>query len=423
MPLAPRARSIVLVGMLVVAACGPTDRSSDASDDVQDSTSTTADAAGEAVPVLRPATGDLGARAIVAGVVTVPGGFLAIGERFGDDAGGGDVQTVTTFWRSTDGRTWTMADANPAVWGDWTADRVAQGPGGIVVLAGGANGRALATSVDGEAWTVTPITADVVGLPAGAFPGAFPVNDVAAMDRGFLALGQLVGTGTAPTDPAPLLLYSPDGLSWTQAAGPAVGPASVLPEYFAGAVELDGEMFALVTSAHGFDVNVWRSSDGVTWERVGGPELFPGADHVVVGAATAFDGRLIAAGHDHTSGAAVVWTSADGRTWAPTSGDGLAGEGRLAPELLAAGSDDLVMVGTREPAADGAMAGTVWASDDGQAWRRQPDDSPVVGRDDLYGIARAGDDVAVVGVHYPGQVDLATVEFAAWWVAEDSSEG
>jgi hypothetical protein len=423
MRLRPLARSIIVAGMLLVAACGRGDGSSDASDDARSDDPTTTEAAGETVPVLRPASGDLGARAVVAGVVTVPGGFLAIGERFADDGGGGDLETVTTFWRSAEGRSWTMADADPAVWGDWTADRVAQGPSGIVVLASGANGRALAASVDGETWTVTPVTADIVGLPAGAFPGAFPVNDVVAYDGGFLALGQLVGTGTVPTEPAPLLLSSPDGVNWTKAAGPPLASAPILPEYFAGAAELDGDLFAFVTSAQGFDVNVWRSTDTVTWERLGGPELFPGADHVVVGAATAFDGRLVAAGHDHTSGAAVVWTSADGRTWATASGDGLAGDGRFAPELLLTGPDGLLMVGTREPASDGAMAATVWASADGQDWLRQPDDSPVVGRDDLYGVARSDAAVAVVGVHYPGQVDLATVEFAAWWIEEVSPEG
>jgi hypothetical protein len=414
---APGIRSIVLAVMLLVAACGGTSDDADGGETGSTAPSTTT--AVTTVPVLRPAGGDVGARAMVAGVVTVPGGFLAIGERFAEDGGGGDLQTVTTFWRSSDGRTWAMADADPAVWSDWTADRVAQGPGGIVVLAGGADGRALLASDDGETWVVTPITAETVGLPADSFPGAFPVNDVASLGTGFLALGQIVGGQGSASDVAPLLLYSPDGLSWTRGAGPALATAPLLPEYLAGTAELDGQQFVFVTSAHGFDVNVWRSTDFVTWERMGGPELFPGADHVVVGTATAFDGRLLAAGHDHTSGGAVVWSSADGQTWEPTTGDGLDGEGRFAPELFASNPDELLLVGTREPAMDGAMTGTVWASDDGVLWRRQPDDSPVVGRDDLAGVASRGADVAVVGVHYPGEVDLATIEFAAWSVEEE----
>jgi hypothetical protein len=417
MPLPARPWTILIAGMLVMAACGGADRSTDSGDPPSaDPSTTTGEPA--AAPVLQPGTGDLGARAIVAGVVSVPGGFLAIGERFADDGAAGDVQTVTTFWRSTDGHNWTIEEADPAVWGDWSADRVAQGAGGIVVLAGGANGRALATSTDGETWTVTPVTAETVGLPADAYPGAFPVNDVAALGTGFLALGQLIGGGTGTAGVAPLLLYSPDGTSWNQAGAPALAGPPVLPEYFAGTAELDGDLFAFVTGAHGYDVEVWRSADAGTWERVGGPEMFPGADHVVIGAATAFEGRLIAGGHDHTSGTAIVWTSADGETWEPASGDGLAGPGRYQPELFASGADELLLIGMREPAADGAMAGTVWASSDGQVWRRQPDDSPVVGRVEVAGAASTGADVAVVGVQYPGQVDLATVEFAAWWVEE-----
>src|SRR6266508_2887904 len=116
MPPARTVRLVALAGALVVAACGQGDSSPDeAADTTAVETSTTAASAAESLPeslpVLRPATGDLGARSIIAGVVAVPGGFLAIGERLSDDAGGGDIQTVTTFWRSPDGHDWTMSDA------------------------------------------------------------------------------------------------------------------------------------------------------------------------------------------------------------------------------------------------------------------------------------------------------------------------
>jgi hypothetical protein len=418
---ARRVLMVVLVGALVLAACGGDDPTTgDAGGGP--SASTTVGETAEPFPVLQPATGDTGQRALVAGVVTVPGGFLAIGERLPDDAGAtsGDIQTVTTFWRSPDGRSWTMSDADPAVWGDRTADRVAQGPAGIVVLAGGADGRALVSSVDGEAWTVTPVTADLLGLPPDTYPGAFPVNDVAAFDRGFLALGQDIGGGVGAGDVKPLLLHSADGVSWSRATGPALASAPVLPEYVAGTAVLDDQVYAFVTVSAGDDVEVWRSPDSAaTWERVGGTELFPDAEHVIVGAATAFDGRLVAAGHDHVDGAAKVWTSADGEHWESGSGEGLEGQGRFAPELFAARPGELLLVGTREPASDGAMTGTVWASADGLDWRRRPDDSAVTGRVDVAGVAVAGPEVAVVGAEYPAGVDLATIEFGAWWVDDE----
>ena len=246
---------VALAGALVVVACGPDDPSPDERDrDDGRSTTTGAEPArGCRCCARRAATSGPGRSS--PGVVSVPGGFLAIGERLADDAGGGDVQTVTTFWRSADGRSWTMADADPAVWGEWTADRVAQGPAGIVVLAGGDRGRALVTSADGESWTATEVTAGALGLPADTFPGAFPVNDVAAIDGGFLALGQLIGGG-ASTQAEPLLLFSPDGASWVRAAGPALAPTAVLPEYFAGAAELDGTTYVFVTAEQGATASV-----------------------------------------------------------------------------------------------------------------------------------------------------------------------
>jgi hypothetical protein len=407
---------VVLVGALVLAACGGGDGGSSADAGGAGGATTTASDAVESFPVLQPATGDVGTRALVAGVVTVPDGFLAIGEQLPDAAGAGDVETVTTFWRSPDGRAWTMSDADPVVWGEWTADRVAQGPAGIVVLAGGSTGRALMSSVDGETWTATPVTAELLGLPVDAYPGSFPVNDVAAFDGGFLALGQDIGGGGGGV--TPLLLSSPDGVTWSRATGPALASEPVVPEYFAGAAVHGGEVYAFVTGVAGDGVEVWRSPDATTWERVGGPELFPGAEHVIIGAATAFDERLVAAGHDHTDGATKVWTSTDGESWEPGSGPGLEGEGRFAPELFATSAGELLLVGTREPASDGAMTGTVWASADAVDWRRRPDDSPVTGLVDVAGVAGSGDDVAVVGAQYPAGVDLATIKFGAWWVEE-----
>ncbi|MGH9118782.1 MAG: hypothetical protein ACRD0A_13145 [Acidimicrobiales bacterium] len=411
---------VALAGALTVAACGPGATPSDDAADTTVAASTTAVEAAAGLPVLRPASGDLGARAITAGVVSVPGGFLAIGERLADDVGGGDVQSVTTFWRSADGRSWTMADADPAIWGDWTADRVAQGPAGIVVLAGGDRGRALLTSADGETWTATEVTAGALGLPADTYPGAFPVNDVAAIDGGFLALGQLVGGGGGvDVDVEPLLLFSSDGVTWRRATGPALAPTSVPPEYIAGRAALDGTTYLFVTADQGAAVSVWSSTDAVTWAPVGGPELFGGVDQPVLAAATSFNGRLVAAGHDDASGAAAVWTSDDGRRWTLASGDGLEGPGRSSPELFAPVEGALLMIGTSEPGSDGVVTGVVWTSPDGEAWRRaRPDEAPITGRVDVVGAASAGVDVAVVGSQYPGAVDLATVQMSAWWVEE-----
>jgi hypothetical protein len=402
----------VLVAALALVSCG------EGEEPIADPPDTSAVAPTEALPLLRPATGDVGVRALIAGVVSVPGGFLAIGERLPDTPGAGDIETVTNLWRSVDGRAWEMTEADPAVWAGWTADRVAQGPAGIAVLAGGGNGRAVLTSSDGETWNATPIGPETVGLGADAFPGAFPINDVAVTESSFLALGQLV----SPNGQAqPLLLVSADGVAWQPATGPALAPGAPLPEYFAGVAEAGGGTVVVTASSDPANrVMVWRSADGTTFDPVGGAELFPGVDAPVVVRLTDVAGSLVAAGHDEATGDVVVWTSTDGAAWARVDSEALGGPGVQSAAVFAQRGGRTLLVGTETPEGGGPMAGIVWATADGETWQRLPGDAeaPTAPTLQLVGAAGRGEDVAVVGSQYPGGVDLATLQMNGWWVDE-----
>jgi hypothetical protein len=413
-----RGAGVGIAVVLLLAACGDGDSDGDEATATSEGAppSTTGAATDDPLPVLRPASGDVGVRALVAGVVAVPSGFLAIGERLPDAAGPGDLETTTALWRSPDGRSWTMTDADPSVWAGLTADRVAQGGAGIAVLAGGDDGRAVVTSADGEAWTVTPIRPDTVGVAADTFPGAYPVNDVAVTGRGFLALGQLV----SPDGQAqPLLLTSSDGVAWQRATGPAVAPGRPLPEYFAGVAEAGEQLLVFTTSSDpAARITVWRSADGVSFDVAGGPELFPGpAEPAVTRVATAGD-RLVAAGDDPATGDVAVWVSADGQTWELIDSDALGGPGAQTAAAMTTTDDELLMIGTETPDGGGETSGVVWATADGGSWRRLPpgDDSPRAPTLQVVGAAGRGSDVAVVGSQYPGPVDLATLEMSGWWV-------
>ena len=308
-----------------------------------------------------------------------------------------------------------MADADPAVWDGWTVDRAAQGPAGIAVLTGGDAGRGVATSVDGVSWTMTPITAETIGLTADTYAGGFPINDVAVVDGGFLALGQLVGNTGGAAIYEPLLLVSADGVTWQRATGPALGPTDVLPEYFAGAVTLDGVSYALVTAADGANAWLWRSSDDTTWEPVGGNELFAPRGSVVA-ALDSFDGRLVAAGHDPASNAAAAWTSDDGARWTPATTNDLVGPPAYTGSVLAANDGQLLMIGTAQ-AGDGTRTGTVWTSIDGQVWLRGPD-GPSIGDTTFVDAASDGSAATVVGWQAAPGRDLSAVRMDAWWVEE-----
>jgi hypothetical protein len=272
------------------------------------------------------------------------------------------------------------------------------------------------SSADGETWQVTPITAEALGLAADTFPGANPINDVAATDTGFLALGSL----TSPQGVSqPLLLTSADGVTWQRAGGPAVEPGAVFPEYFAGAVTAGGGQYAVVTSSDpAARVLVWRSADGTTWETVGGAELFAGVADPIVTRVASLDGRLVAAGQSDSAGDAAAWVSDDGETWTPASSAALGGPGVQTAGVLASQDDEWLLFGTETADGGGVMAGVAWASADGQEWRRLPPGSeePTAATLQLVGGASNGGDVAVIGSQYPGPVDLATLQMNGWWV-------
>jgi hypothetical protein len=164
-----------------------------------------------------------------------------------------------------------------------------------------------------------------------------------------------------------------------------------------------------------FDAAVWRSADGLSWERVTLPEegfSGPGSQSIadVVATATGY----VAVGRDGLDAAA--WRSEDGSTWERVETDALAAEG--AQEILAVVESDagLVAVGYEERGDELRRDAAVWVFDG--EWRRvAAEELRAPGGQEMRAVAQAG------GGFVAGGSDLTDDDAdAAVWSSPDGLE-
>lgn len=284
----------------------------------------------------------------------------------------GTVDERPASWISTDGVRWTYRVAVfPTALKDddqvRVTDVVATATGWLAVgrddplcqVACGSNPRwALAwTSTDAEKWT---------RVPAQASLAKAAMNAVAAIDGGFVAVGDAAGHAAFWT--------SPDGVTWTRVAndptfGPPAGAALDVSVSAVGVATLGGAIVA-VGMAFGAGsggapiVLAWHSTDGRTW----GKAFVDRAEEGQVFATTATTDRFLATGPSGaTSCLGGIWASSDGETWSCIATDqAFDGFGPYA----AAGSSTLeVAVGLTNAGYDEnsglGLPGAVW-------WRQVP---------------------------------------------------
>lgn len=163
------------------------------------------------------------------------------------------------------------------------------------------------------------------------------------------------------------------------------------------------------------DAAIWRSPDGMTWERVGSVEVLGGDGNQDIEAITMFDGRLFAAGSTGQAREedAAMWTSDDGVAWARVSAESFVAPGaQQILDITASPGRALVAVGFTR--ADGDRNGALWRSSDGATWERVMTES-VVGEGDqnLVSVA-AGEGVFVVA-----GFDERTGESVTIWRSDD----
>ncbi len=193
-------------------------------------------------------------------------------------------------------------------------------------------------SADGQTWT------------SGAISDAAPIADLVAVgDDGLLLAAGRLYADDGPS--SPVVWRSSDGASWEAIGGPATTGAWYPSELAFAA----GRFFLLV--AHDSDGTIplvtalWSSTDGTTWDEVPGFESFQGAIGAGGPGVVAVD-------------AATVRTSADGTTWTST------------PETLFDGHDIASLAGVSDGRVLVVGKGTVPSEaevSDGAVWVGTPE--------------------------------------------------
>ena len=215
--------------------------------------------------------------------------------------GTGGHAAAGAAWTSSDGATWQRVADQPA-FAQAALDRVAAGPAGVVAV-DRFDGRLL-VSADGATWSPVSLGA----------AGAVKVNDVAATDTGFVAVGS-VGSAAAVWTSSDLQHWArapfPDG---SDASAQLVAVAAQGQRLVAlGAVPAPGE----AANDPWTGLGVWISTDGgASWTLSGttlrgdAPVLYPSS----MPGLSALSGGFVAFGNA-LPGALAVWTSSDGTSW------------------------------------------------------------------------------------------------------------
>jgi hypothetical protein len=269
------------------------------------------------------------------------------------------------------------------------------------------------TSADVDGWVAWSTDGRNWHRGTGPFvgPGNQRVNEVVAVDGGFVAVGEAATDGMLG---GAAVWRSDDGRSWERvdSPGPAtdVGPERV--QAMRGVAERNGVLVAAgidrINPGATFDAAAWRSTDGGrNWSRISGAEQVPMVDGGNEQASAVAGGPkgFVIAGFETSERSgppqARVWFSTDGLSWEEASIDDGVVTSRI--EAVTPGGLGWVAVGT----ANGV--GAAWTSADGLAWSRVPHSDAIFGtpRDGFKETAIAGvigtaNGLSAIGERAPG---------------------
>ena len=205
---------------------------------------------------------------------------------------------------------------------------------------------------NGSAWTqrmsdgIDGNSNNLISFPLGEFKGYLYMTSVNSIN----------GTGLWRTD---------DGVNWVMANDYGFGDENNI--YVSGMAEYNGYVYAVTyNSATGSEV--WRSSDGLTWSQVGDDGFGDKANYM--GRTVIFKDNLyvVTFNWNHTGNTPAtgveVWRSSDGLTWSQVNTDGF-GDPNNRRGYPTIGGENLYIVTTNN-----ATGVEVWRSSDGETWNQ-----------------------------------------------------
>jgi hypothetical protein len=158
---------------------------------------------------------------------------------------------------------------------------------------------------------------------------------------------------------------------------------------------------------------VWRSEDGLKWERVADEDLNQ-PDEAMNGVA-AIEDRLVAVGRSGRDGAAWMSTD-DGVSWRKVPDEQLEAQGRSAQVLAVhSGPSGVVAVGSERRVSGGKSGAAAWFSATGGSWSRMPV------RDVEFSRQQMADVVSTPRAFFAVGTDLGKNEAAVWRSAEGTA--
>ena len=256
----------------------------------------------------------------------------------------------TTLWHSSDGTTFVpihaQADLDKA-----GVERVFAGPSGFAAV-GQIIDRSLEstsmiwTSPDGRSWSSAKTPAEVT------------IDHVVVLDDGYIAFE----TGAHGSVPAEYV--SRDGLGWARDTADAKGPFGVADTSLSTPVAVGGTLATVRSDGTVWSGRIGAGANGpaVEWHRLAQVEAEQAfADTQVVSAASSSSGATLL-GFDLITLEPTVWRSTDGISWQRESVDPTTFGGGVA--MLVARSGDVDATLGFEVNADGDIVRRPWASRD-----------------------------------------------------------
>lgn len=271
------------------------------------------------------------------------------------------TDTNAAVWFSRDGLEWQRVPASGQVFGDGNSQKInhviAFGDGfvavGIEKSAGGVFG-AVWTSPDGLTWQRSAAADPALGGPERYVS----LERVFTVGSSLLAIGTVQVPGENDVDGSTWFSHD-SGLTWTEITNSASvlgDPEGARYQLIGGLTQTNAGFFMVGTeqnpagSPSGEFINgvIWRSTDGVSWERIFDHK--PDYHLQSMFDITSFAGGYAIVGTDQVGEQtqAVVWMSADGVTWreTPHSETVFGGPGIQQMNAVTAAGPGLVAVGS-----------------------------------------------------------------------------
>lgn len=231
--------------------------------------------------------------------------------------------------------------------------------GGLRLAVGSADGYLAIWRQDpGGTWTLVTSPDD---LPAGSTPAA--LTGVAHGPAGWLAVGV----------PGPVVLASPNGMTWRPAAGGIAAGLGRVSEVSAAAGPRGYIILGkLAVQGGGCVADVWWSASLTSWTRAHDVNGTTGSSQTLAVAALA-DGFVSVGSHN---GRPAAWITSDGTTWRTIF---LSGPANAQLNQIAVIGARVVAAGGSDGQGDGSAAFAVSSPDGGANWQQTDLQLPAAG--------------------------------------------